>query len=210
RLTSPHLVRQCGRPQSAGLQRTWYPPRLPHGSGCNLGARRAALERVGGFDEELPCLTDTDLCLRLQAAGLRLEYVAGAVVHYRWRRTEAGAFRQAQKWAHINTRLYRDHTSRGDRVGSWLGHAKDWLRMAAKLPKLRDPVRRGQVIRAGGHQVGLLVGALRFGVAPLPARVPHSPIPVPAGSHEEWNARAEEPAHGATDETDREAVSPLG
>ncbi len=210
RLNSTQLVRQCGRPQTAGLQTTWYPPGWPHGSGCNLGARRAALDRVDGFDEELPCLTDTDLCLRLQAAGVRLEYVAGAVVHYRWRRTEAGAFRQARNWARINTRLYRDHTASADRIGSWLGHAKDWLRLAGKLPKLRDPVRRGQVLRAAGHQLGLLLGAARFGVAPLPARVPSGPLPGSIGRHGARASGAVKPRQGTPGEADREAVAPLG
>ncbi|EHN10907.1 putative glycosyltransferase [Patulibacter medicamentivorans] len=45
--------------------------------------RRAALEAVGGFDEELPQAEDLDLWLRLLEAGSDLVAVLGATVRYR-------------------------------------------------------------------------------------------------------------------------------
>jgi GT2 family glycosyltransferase len=50
---------------------------------ANLGARRAALESIGGFDPAyLQIGEDVDLCLRARAAGHELAYCAAAVVHH--------------------------------------------------------------------------------------------------------------------------------
>jgi len=56
----------------------------------NLAFRRAALERVGGFDEAMPGggFEDADLCWRLEReAGLELRYAPRAVVLHRYRST---------------------------------------------------------------------------------------------------------------------------
>jgi hypothetical protein len=62
------------------------------GASANLAVRRAALERVGGFDEDLGPATwfcaaeDIDLFDRLFGAGLRGRYAPGAAVHHhQWR-----------------------------------------------------------------------------------------------------------------------------
>ena len=184
RLNTADSLRMSGRVQESGLQVAWYPPFLPHASGCNLGVRREALDAVGGFDEGLPCLTDADLCFRLQAAGYGLAFAPDAVVHYRWRSSARGAFRQARSWARVNTMLssrYRSPEEWGH--GSWRAHGRQWLGLLRRLPKLRNPLRRGQVIRPLGTQLGLLEGALRYGVAPMDpsAEVPSekvTPIPI--------------------------------
>jgi GT2 family glycosyltransferase len=52
--------------------------------GANLAVRRAALERIGGFDETLDLYGDEeDLQRRLRAAGGRVRYVAAAGVDHR-------------------------------------------------------------------------------------------------------------------------------
>lgn len=65
---------------------------------ANLVVRRCDLEAVGGFDEEgLPTAAeDTDLGLRVQAAGSQLRYLPDALVHHP---VEIGGFRA----------LWRDH-----------------------------------------------------------------------------------------------------
>jgi GT2 family glycosyltransferase len=50
---------------------------------ANLGARRAVLDAIGGFDPAyLQIGEDVDLCLRARAAGHELSYCAEAVVHH--------------------------------------------------------------------------------------------------------------------------------
>ncbi|WP_440771324.1 glycosyltransferase [Natronorubrum sp. DTA28] len=52
----------------------WYRLSWPLGfvqqPGCNCSVRRSAFEAVGGFDESLPFLEDTDLSLRLRDEGV--------------------------------------------------------------------------------------------------------------------------------------------
>jgi len=50
---------------------------------ANLGARRSALDAIGGFDPAyLQIGEDVDLCLRARAAGHELAYCSEAVVHH--------------------------------------------------------------------------------------------------------------------------------
>ncbi len=55
----------------------------PAGITGNLLVRRAALEAVGGFDEEVREAADLDFCWRVQQAGWELVYTPGAVVGHR-------------------------------------------------------------------------------------------------------------------------------
>jgi len=54
-------------------------PTAPTG---NILVRRAAFERVGGFEEGIRSGGDVDLCRRLQAAGFKLELRPGATVEH--------------------------------------------------------------------------------------------------------------------------------
>mgnify|MGYP001328663425 CR=1 FL=1 len=51
---------------------------------CNIGYRRALLERLGGFDEEFPDAAgeDTDLAWRARAAGATTAFAPGALVFH--------------------------------------------------------------------------------------------------------------------------------
>lgn len=63
--------------------------------GTNMAISRAALERVGGFDEALHFyLDDTDMSLRIGQSGLRTAWVPGAVVHHGF---EASSRRTAER-----------------------------------------------------------------------------------------------------------------
>ena len=56
-----------------------------------LMMRRAAFEQVGGFDEAFAVgFNDTDLCLRLRAAGLRVLYDGHTVLRHHESATRAG------------------------------------------------------------------------------------------------------------------------
>jgi GT2 family glycosyltransferase len=55
--------------------------------GCNLGIRRDTFRRAGGFDERLLAGEEIDLALRVWKIGIKLHFVADAVVHYRYRTT---------------------------------------------------------------------------------------------------------------------------
>ena len=53
-------------------------------TGAGFAVRRSVLERLGGFDEDYypAYFEETDLCSRVQRAGLRVVYVPGAVLYH--------------------------------------------------------------------------------------------------------------------------------
>ena len=73
--TRPRWSPGRGNFQRDGLIPYTYPPFLPHAGGSSLGVKRALHEAIGGFDEDLPALEDTDYCWRIQLAGTPLVLV---------------------------------------------------------------------------------------------------------------------------------------
>ena len=107
--------------ESARWNHAWLPrgARLLLGPGWYTGAcllvRRAAFEEIGGFDERyFLYFEDSDLCLRLRAAGWRLAQASGAeVLHVKGASAHAGvplAYRQSQ-W-----RFYQQHRPAWERA----------------------------------------------------------------------------------------------
>ena len=82
---------------------------VPAVTGGALMTRRATFERLGGIDERyvIGDYEDSDLCLRLQQAGLRIAYVAEAELYHFERRSIAlhGGYATTLA-AHYNRRLH--------------------------------------------------------------------------------------------------------
>lgn len=71
-------------------------PPWPYFIGANMGVRREAHERIGGFDESLTGAgEDNDYGWRLAKVGITPHWEPDAVVHYRVRSTLRGIYRQA-------------------------------------------------------------------------------------------------------------------
>jgi glycosyltransferase involved in cell wall biosynthesis len=157
-----------GKPQQEGLSVVRYPPYLPHAGGSGLGVKRSVHELVGGFDEFLPRLVDTDYCFRIQRAGVKLHFVSEAVIHIRYRDTLRGMFHQARLWAKHNVLMYKRYRLPGEKpVHPWREHAKNWRRLMQSLPQLRSPAGRARWIWRFGWQVGWLQGSIRYRVPPV-------------------------------------------
>jgi len=144
-----------------------YPPFLPHAGGGGLGVRREPHERVGGFDETLPALQDTDYCWRLQLAGVPLAFAGQALVHVRYRPTLAGAFGQARLCGRYNVILYRRYRPLGmPRLGPLPGLAR-WAKLLLTVPLLATARGRGRWIWQAGWRLGRLEGCLHCRVLAL-------------------------------------------
>lgn len=171
RLNPQWLVEARGRPQSDGIQRLWYPPYSLHAGSCGLGVHRELHEAVGGFNEELPHLEDTDYCVRVQRVGMTLHFASDAVIHVRHRESTGDLFRQARLWAHYNTLIFARHRPTGTRVeGAWKGWAKRSRRLLRRARRdWRTPGQRASLIFQAGWQWGLLTGSLRHRVPPVVA-----------------------------------------
>jgi glycosyltransferase involved in cell wall biosynthesis len=118
------------RPQVLG-SKEYFDGELAVVPSCNLGIRRFLHLRVGGFDTSIPLGTtceDDDYSTKLHILGEKPYFASDALVHYRYRRTLTGIFKQAiaygkgdafmhRKYAHIEY-WKNDQIGRHDKIKS--------------------------------------------------------------------------------------------
>ena len=126
--------------------------------------RREVHEAVGGFDETMPVLEDTDYCWRIQLAGTPLHYAPDAVVHVRYRPDLAGTFRQAVSYGESNVSIYKKYRPLGMPRLGWTAGAARWAKLLLELPRLATRTGRARWISSLGWRLGRLKGCLRYRV----------------------------------------------
>jgi glycosyltransferase involved in cell wall biosynthesis len=167
RLNAPWVQATRDNTQEHGLAKLWYPPYLPFAGGCGLGVRRTIHEAVGGFDEALPYVHDTDYCVRIQLAGTKLQFVENALLHIRLRDTYRSIFRQSRLWSEYNVALYSRYRDPMNPVlDSWRDCARAWWEMARGVLEMRDRGSLGRCVAEFGWQVGRLKGNLKYRTGP--------------------------------------------
>lgn len=155
------------RPQEQGLQVYRYPPYLLHAGGGTLGVKRAIFNAVGGFDESLPYVHDTDLCWKIQRSGTPLEFVPAAVIHMRMRRSLRGLMRQARAWGVYNAILQMRYRPAATPPPGLRSELAAWKNLLLNRPfRIRS---RGDLAQWLWH-LGWRLGRLR-------ARVRHRDLP---------------------------------
>ncbi len=160
RLNPPAFVKP--HPQETGLNPYTYPPFLAHAGGAGLGVRRAVHRSVGGFDESLAALEDTDYCWRIQLGGTPLVSQPDAMVHVRLPRRLADTYRQMRLYGQHNVLLYRRYRGRGmPRLGPGPGISR-WIKLALTTPALATARGRAAWIAQLGWRMGRLRGCLRY------------------------------------------------
>ena len=151
-------------PQGEGLNPYAYPPFLPHAGGSSLGVKRAVHEAVGGFDESLAALEDTDYCWRIQLAGTPLVFVPDALVHIRMRSDLGGLFRQALFHSEWNVAMYRRYRERGmPRLPLSAGLLR-WAKLLLSTPKVVTRAGRWAWVSQLGWRLGRLRGCFKYRV----------------------------------------------
>jgi GT2 family glycosyltransferase len=78
---------------------------------CNIGYRRSALLRVGGFDERFSYLEDRDLALRVVKQG-KIRFNPKMVVYHQERKFTPRQFLQTSRRLRNRTLLYKKHKDR--------------------------------------------------------------------------------------------------
>jgi glycosyltransferase involved in cell wall biosynthesis len=156
-------------PQDTGLQSYYYPPFMVHAGGGTIGLKRRLWQDVGGVDETLPYLHDTDLCWKLQLAGTTLEFTPAAVIHIRLKQDLTGIFRQARKWGEYNVILYKRYRRYGMPKLSRTAWMKVWLRIARRLLGYRSMNlgQRAEFVWELAWRVGRLEGSVKNRVLAL-------------------------------------------
>jgi glycosyltransferase involved in cell wall biosynthesis len=94
----------------AGLSTISPPLFLPYASGCSLGLRRVVYETVGNPDEACTASWDTDYCWRSHLAGIPLQFIPTATVHYRLRERWCDRYYQGRNWGKAHVMLYLKHS----------------------------------------------------------------------------------------------------
>jgi glycosyltransferase involved in cell wall biosynthesis len=97
-LNRPGLLRSRPLQQDSELQHSPFGPDLPHAGAGNLGVHRSVFLGVGGFDPQVGCLEDTDLCWRIQLTGVPLVFWPDAVLHVRLRSSLKDMWRQGRAY----------------------------------------------------------------------------------------------------------------
>jgi glycosyltransferase involved in cell wall biosynthesis len=167
KLNPPRVARTRPESQSAGLNAYTYPPFLPHAGGGGLGVKAALHRAVGGFDETMPVLEDTDYCWRLQLAGTPLVYVPDALVHVRSRHDLGGMFRQNLVFGEGNVAIFKKYRPLGmPRLGPGPGLLR-WAKLVASAPRLATAVGRAAWLSQLGWRLGRLQGCFKHRVAAL-------------------------------------------
>lgn len=154
-------------PQPSGIQEYTYPPYLPHAGGGNMGVKRSVFEKVGGFDESMAGLQDTDFCWRVQLAGTKLHAVPQAILHVRYRDTPYKLFKQAMHYGEYNVFLYKKFRPLGMPKLSWKKGVRAWIDLFLSFPNIRHKEERPWMLWAIGWRLGRVYGCLKYRVLAL-------------------------------------------
>lgn len=146
--------------QDTGLGRHNYAAFLPHAGGSGLAVRTTVHEALGGFDENMFRLQDTDYSWRLQLAGYDLHFEPSAVLHVRFRSGEAATVRQALEYGRYNGRLYVRYRRHGMARAPILDDLVYLGRQTLRLLGTRDRTRRAKRLSSIANRLGIVVGRL--------------------------------------------------
>lgn len=136
---------------------------LPFAISANCATRREVWESIRGWGENFEHGgDDVDFCWRAQLAGYRLEFVPGAIVHYRRRSSLRGLAHQVFDYAQADVRLYKDYRHLGAPRRSARAVLRSFSYPVTRLPYLvMSRRRRGQWITVAVSTWGHVVGSWR-------------------------------------------------
>ena len=132
----------------------------------NMAAARRVIAQLGGFDERLgpgtafPAGEDNDMGLRLLAAGCRIHYVPGAVIHHRAWRGPREYLPLRWHYGIGQGAYYGKHLSLRDRY--MLGRLARLLRHHLWLSLRRAPREPKPALGHFVYVAGVLTGVLRW------------------------------------------------
>lgn len=161
RLNPPWLAGSRGRhfAQQAGL----FEGIFPFASSCNMGIRRALFTNSGGFDES-PLMAvgeDLDFSFRLWLAGVGLHFEPRATIHYRYRSTLGGVYRQARDFGRSRPVIAERIRMAGHRAPARSAGLRNWVWLARHMPMLKCDAGRARWLWVAGTRIGTLEGSLR-------------------------------------------------
>ncbi|WP_083919201.1 glycosyltransferase [Methylosinus sp. LW4] len=140
---------------------------LPYPIGTNCGVRREVWDAIGGYDESYTTGgEEVEFFWRLQLAGFSLGFIREAVVFYRHREDLGANLRREFRHGVSSCKLFAQFKIH-IQSESLLSISRAWAGTILRLPLLVHPNKRLSVLRRGAHQLGQVVGSVRFRVIHL-------------------------------------------
>lgn len=139
---------------------TWFDDQFPFASSCNVGINRARFLEQGGFDESLHIGEDIELSMRLHLQGVPLDFIADAIVHYRYRPTLWSTFERAIAYGAAHPTIAELWRARTGRRVARSKAFRNWLWLIRHLGLLRTQSGRGRWLWVAGKRLGALRGSL--------------------------------------------------
>ena len=167
RLNRSELTKHRINPQPDGIQEYVYPAYLPHAATANLGVWHSVFDQLGGFDESMLALFDTDFCWRAQLAGHKLVAEPKAVVHYRFRDSVSGLLKQAFNYAMHNVFIYKKFRSHGMPKLTLKNGIRSWISLVLGVTRLARPETRVLWLWDAGWFAGRLYASIKYRVLAL-------------------------------------------
>jgi len=124
---------------------------------CNLGVRRDLVDRIGPFDETIDAGEDVEFSYRAGRAGVEARYAPDAVVHYRYRTTLGGLWRQGRAYGRVRAVLSRRFTADGLALPP-PSNLRAALGLLRRLPACASRAGRADWVFAAAGLVGAVGG----------------------------------------------------
>jgi glycosyltransferase involved in cell wall biosynthesis len=129
--------------------------------GAGWGVRRDVWERLGGMSEDYAAAQDIEFSLRCWLEGVEIVGIPNAVLHYRYRDTTRGLWRQGFSYGANRPRIARQlvlaHRTRPARFAGW----RTWATLVLRLPTLVTHEGRSTWVWMAGNRLGQVVGSVR-------------------------------------------------
>jgi glycosyltransferase involved in cell wall biosynthesis len=161
RLNPPDLREKRGLAQDHSLGKHNYAAFLPHAGGSGLAVRRSVHEAIGGFDERLLRLQDTDYSWRLQLAGHAIHLERSALLHVRFRPGGLPSLRQMFDYGRFDGWLYQRYRPHGMERVPLVKDLREIARLIVLVPLSRSGLTRARRLRTLANRLGILIGRLR-------------------------------------------------
>jgi len=134
---------------------------LPSAAGCSVGVWRSIFEEVGGFDSTILLGNDVDFSWRVQLAGLPLQFVPEAVVHYRFRENLRQIFAQARTYGTAGPTLYKRYRAIGMTRRSWRIALRFHAGALLRLARARSMADLAECAFLFGFRLGIVQGCYK-------------------------------------------------
>lgn len=136
---------------------------FPTVHGNNMGMQRGPWAELGRFDEDvLIGSDDVELSMRAWQSGVPVEFVPGAVVHYRYRPEPIALWRQGRNYGRSRPLVVRRLRERGLTCPSRFAGWRSWAWLVAHFPSLRSRDGRAAWVWVAANRVGQVEGSIRY------------------------------------------------